>query len=350
MHVLSYFSQKCIQCLHASRLQAALKYMALCRRGTRREAVVQEGVSQLESLDNCKFVRDPVEETCPSPALPSGVRLARPARRGFVMQRVAWLQTSAHRQRASPTLENSCMRQQAAQRMQAVRRAAGWQCRSRASCPRERTVKAHTAAVSWPELARTRPQRTRASVILTAAAAATASSGSGAQQSLQQTGRDLQPQQYQHSRQSQQWSPGFGRLLWQQLAPDWWKLLCVAAFTFVSVVATVSVGPAVGRGPSPCSAPVLVILTMTHIRSIQHLLKCSQCCRWLQSLTCSPCRLPPRGTCTSRSVGWAPPCSAPASASPGRHAAVVWDNPLRHAPQLRLSCCGAGLHNGATQP
>ena len=107
----------------------------------------------------------------------------------------------------------------------------------------------------WPAAEVVRPRRSRLRITAAAAAAtagaAAANPGSGAQPAAQQPSSSLQPQLLEHSRQSRQWSPGFGRLLWQELSPDWWKLLCVAAFTFVSVIATVSVGPAVGRGPSP---------------------------------------------------------------------------------------------------
>ena len=170
------------------------------------------------------------------------------------MQRAAWLQTSAYQQRASLAHPEACsMPQRAGQRFHGALRAAAWQCRSHKSWQREGSRKAHRAR--WPEAVVGRPRRAGASVIVTAAAAAAADSGDSAQQSLPETRSSQQPQRLKHSRQSQQWSPGFGRLLWQQLAPDWWKLLCVAAFTFVSVVATVSVGPAVGRGPCCRIAP-----------------------------------------------------------------------------------------------
>ena len=45
--------------------------------------------------------------------------------------------------------------------------------------------------------------------------------------------------------------PGFARQLWQLLSPDWPKLVFVTIFTLLSVVCTVSIGPAVGRGPVP---------------------------------------------------------------------------------------------------
>ena len=100
-------------------------------------------------------------------------------------------------------------------------------------------------ALQWPDALHSSPQRTRSSVVAAASAspAAAAHPGNGAQPSA------LQPQHIQHSRQPQSWSPGFWRQLWHLVSPDWLKLLCVAAFTLVSVIATVSVGPAVGRGP-----------------------------------------------------------------------------------------------------
>jgi len=111
----------------------------------------------------------------------------------------------------------------------------------------------------WPAAEVARPRHSRFSVTAAAAAAtagaAAANPGSGAQPPARQPSDSLHPQRLEHSRQTRQWSPGFGRLLWQELSPDWWKLLCVAAFTFVSVIATVSVGPAVGRGSWPGIAP-----------------------------------------------------------------------------------------------
>ena len=43
--------------------------------------------------------------------------------------------------------------------------------------------------------------------------------------------------------------PGLARQLWQLVSPDWLRLAFVTAFTLLSVVCTVSIGPAVGRGP-----------------------------------------------------------------------------------------------------
>ncbi len=127
----------------------------------------------------------------------------------------------------------------------------------------------HITLSQWPPADIVRPRRSRLSVSAAAAAAAAgaaaANPGGGARPASQQPSDSHQPQRLEHSHQSRQWSPGFGRLLWQELSPDWWKLLCVAAFTFVSVIATVSVGPAVGRGPWPgiasrCRIPALLSL------------------------------------------------------------------------------------------
>jgi hypothetical protein len=55
--------------------------------------------------------------------------------------------------------------------------------------------------------------------------------------------------------------PGLARQLWQLLSPDWLRLASVTAFTLLSVVCTVSIGPAVGAGPPYMTPSVRDLLT-----------------------------------------------------------------------------------------
>ena len=179
------------------------------------------------------------------------------------MQGSALLQPSAHRQVTCATCLEYSKRQKAAQRLAPTWHTVAWQRgpwtpgrrqRPRNCCPASTTT--------WPASAVSRPRRARVVVnAATGAAAATASLGDGALGSAQQPSSFLEPQHLEQSRQHRPVSPRLGRQLWQLLSPDWVKLLCVAACTLLSVVCTVSIGPAVGRGSSPliaCSASLVV--------------------------------------------------------------------------------------------
>ena len=166
------------------------------------------------------------------------------------------------------------MRQQAVQRLPAKLQTAACQCRFWRYGTWEWAREARRAATMRPKAVTCR-LRCTCSVVAgataaTAAAAATASSGAGAQESAQQPDSSHPLQHREHGRQPLPVRPRLGRQLWQLLSPDWVRLLCVAAFTLLSVVCTVSIGPAVGRGPRPRIA----------------CLQCLSCC-WKRGCACS---------------------------------------------------------------